>query len=297
MKRSKKALIVLLLSACCALAIAAFVLFDGEQGEQKDKKIALQEYQADVAQIASLRQSLQPGPTNDLDTYERFAEGMINKWSQGSKEYYARMINELCAPLSSGRFDEARQHIVAREYAMLALTEANDILLETELELTGHVVTYMGRLRPQDAQWVRIRREDVQVRLHAWGRLLDAIDPNWDPNDPNNQFVRNVAPPRNTRMPAGVTPEAIKDPILRGEYEAAIEKNKQKLEEWNKQYRARMWLDGFPETTEQYIVAAYSTPPYDTDELKQLLERYSVEEQTSLKIIDAVTRNIEQQTK
>ena len=66
MKRSKKALIVLLLSACCALAIAAFVLFDGEQGEQKDKKIALQEYQADVAQIASLRQSLQPGPTNDL---------------------------------------------------------------------------------------------------------------------------------------------------------------------------------------------------------------------------------------
>jgi len=281
----------LLVFACCALAVAAFVLFNGEQ---KDKKTALQEYQADVAEIASLRQSLQPGPINDLDTYERFAEGMISKWSQGSKEYYARMINELCGPLSSGRFDEARQHIVARKYAMLALAEANDIPLETELELTGHVVTYMRRLRPQDAQWVRIRREDVQVRLHAWKRLLDAIDPNWDPNDIP---AINLVPPVAAGLPSGVAPEAIKDPKLRAEYEAAIEKNSKKAVRYRRQSNMRKWLKRFPETTEEYIVAAYSTPPYNTDELKQLLERYGVEEQTRLKIIDAVTKNIEQQTK
>jgi hypothetical protein len=38
-------------------------------------------------------------------------------------------------------------------------------------------------------------------------------------------------------------------------------------------------------------------PPYNTDELKQLLERYDIAEQTRLKMLDAVAKNIEQQTK
>ena len=54
-----------------------------------------------------------------------------------------------------------------------------------------------------------------------------------------------------------------------------------------------MWLDGFPKTTEDYIVTAYSTQPYNTDELKRLLERYDIAEQMRLKILEAVIKNIE----
>lgn len=291
MRRFNKVLAALLVLVCCVLVIAAFVLLDGRE---EDKQTGLQEYQADVGQIASLRRSLQPGPTNDLETYERFAEAMMSKWSERPKEYYARMINELCGPLSSGRFDEDRQHIVAREYAMQALAEADAIPLETELELTGHVVTYMGRRRPEAEQWVRIRREDVEVRLHAWKRLLDTIDPTWDPNE---RLVAKVEPPVELGLPPGVAPEAIKDPKLRAEYQAAIERNRQKIERYTEQHRLRLRLKTFPKTTEDYIVQAYSTPPYNTDELKESLERYGIEEQTGLRILDAVSKNIEQQTK
>jgi hypothetical protein len=145
---------------------------------------------------------------------------------------------------------------------------------------------------PKGADFAQRRKKDVEIRLHAWKRLTDAIDPNWDPND---LPLLNVTPPPTTGMRAGIAPEAIKDPKSRAEYEAAIEKNRQKAERYRKQSRLRTWLKRFPKRAEEYIIRAYSKPPFNLDELKEYLEKYAVDEKTRARILDAVTKNMQEQ--
>jgi hypothetical protein len=251
------------------------------------------EYKQDMAHIKTVEKSFKAGPVNDLKDYEKFADEIQTKWNRRNKEYYARLMLEVCGPLSSGRFNDERQYDVARRYALSALSEPNEIPLEVELELTGHIMTDTVTPRaPKGQDWAQRRKKDVEIRLHAWKRLIDSIDPNWDPND---LPVSNLVPPLVTGLPSGVAPEAIKDAKLRAEYEAAIEKNRQKAERYSQQYRLRMWLKRFPARAEEYIITAYSKPPFNVEELKQYFEKYSIDEKTRARILDAVTKNMQEQ--
>jgi len=188
-----------------------------------------QEYKQELERIETMRKSF-TGPIKDLKSLAIFGDEIQTKWSQKSKEYYAKIMLEICGPISSWHFNQEGKHVLARKYALSALADPNKISLETELELIGHVMTDMVTPRaPKEQEWADQRKKDVEVRFHAWKRLIDAIDPNWDPND---KAVRNVAPPIETGLPSGVVPEAIKDPKLRAEYEAAIDKNRQKAERY-----------------------------------------------------------------
>ena len=253
-----------------------------------------QEYKQELARIKELRKSFTSGPKNDLKIFEKFADEIRSKWSQKNKEYYACLMLELCGPLSSGRFNDDRQYELSRKYALSALEKPDEIPLETELELTGHVITLIYTpYTPKGQDWVQRRRKDVEIRLHAWKRLLDAIDPNWDLND---LPVSNVTPPLATGLPSGVAPESIKDPNLRAEYEASIENNRKKNEKYSRQYRLYKWLKKFPRYAETYIIRAYSKPPFDLEELKRNLNKYLSDEITKTRIVDAVTKNIEKQS-
>ena len=129
--------------------------------------------------------------------------------------------------------------------------------------------------------------------MHAWKRLIDAIDPNWNPND--EPFL-NIPLPEGISGEAGMAPEHIKDPNRRAEYEAAIEKNRQKAERYGEQYKLRNWLKRFPKRAEEYIIQAYSKPPFDVEELKQYLDKYISDTKTKTGIIDAVKKNMEKET-
>lgn len=254
-----------------------------------------QEYRQELNRIKSLRKSLKPGPINDLRSYEKFADEIQTAWNRKSKEHYALLMLELCKPLSSGRFNEERQYTLARKYALLGLAKPNQIPLETELELTGHVMTDMVTPRaPKDQEWAQQRRKDVQIRLHAWKRLIDAIDPKWDPKD---LPLINVPLPPGVGGEAGGDPRYIEDPRIRAEYEEAIEKNKQKAERYIEQRRLRKWLKRFPPRAEIYIVRAYSKPPFNLQEQKQYLDNYLADEKTKARILDTVKKNMAKQAK
>ena len=253
-----------------------------------------QEYKQELNRIKSLGKSFTPGPTNDLKSFERLANEIQSKWSQKKKEYYARLMLEVCEPLSSGRFNDERQYDVARRYALSALAESNKIPLEVELELTGHIMTDTVTPRaPTGQEWAKRQKQDVEVRFHAWRRLIDAIDPNWDPND--IQFYINVPLPSGVEGEAGVSPDSVKDPKLRAEYEAAIKKNREKAERYSEQNRLHKWLKRFPKRAEEYIIQAYSKPPFDVEELKQYLDKYIADTKTKARILDAVTKNMQEQ--
>ncbi len=257
----------------------------GQSGDEK------QEYTRELARIKALEKSWKSGSVNHLKEYETLADEVQKRWSQKSREYNARLMLELCRTLSSVDFKDDRRHDVARKYALSVLDRPEGVSLETELKLTGHVMTAMGiPTAPKGDEFARRREKDVEIRLHAWERLTDAIDPKWDPNDVP---LLNVVPPAASGLPSGIAPEDVKDPKLRAEYEAAIEKNRQKAQEYNEQYRLRSWLKEFPPRAEQYIIQAYSKSPYNIEELTGLLNQYMRDEQTRSRIFDGVRRNTE----
>ena len=258
------------------------------------------EYRQELMRIKAVRNSFTPGQTNDLESYEKFADEIQNKWKHANREYYARLMLKICSPLSSGTFKSNRRYEVARRYALSVLGEPNStdpnhkgpeaLSIDLELNLIRHVVTLTDiKNAPKSEDFARLRNEDVEIRLHTWKRLTDAIDPNWDPNDLPRS---NVCPPPGTGNPCGVAPEAIKDPNLRAEYEKAIERNRQKAEKYGEQYGLRQWLRSFPKRAEKYIILAYSREPHDLAELESYLNKYLSDEKTKTRIIAAVRENM-----
>ena len=254
-----------------------------------------QEYKQALNGIKSLRKSFKPGLVNDLEEYEKFADEIQTKWRDRNKEYNARLILRICGPLSSGTFADDRRYDLARKYALSVLEKSQEISIEMELELTGHVVTLMYTpSAPKGEDFAQRRKKDVEIRLHAWRRLIDAIDPNWDPNE---RLLSPNAVAMELGLPSGIAPESVKDPKLRAEYEAALERNRQKGRRYSEQSRLRDWLKSYPKSAERYIVLSYSEPPFRLEELKQHLDNYIADEKTRARILAAVTKNIEKQTR
>jgi hypothetical protein len=254
-----------------------------------------QEYKQERARIETLRKSFKPGPVNDLKQYEKVADEIQSKWSQRNKEHYALLMLEICGPLSSGDFKGNRPRTLARKYALSVLEMPDAVPLTLELELTGHVMTLMCTpYAPKGEDFAQRRRKDVEIRLHAWKRLIDAIDPTWNPKEvpwsPN-------AVGASMGLPSGIAPESVKDPKLRAEYEAALQKNRQKIKIYTEQSRLHKWLKRFPKRAEAYIIQAYSKPPFNSEELKQYLDKNIADKKTKDKMLDAVKKNMDKQTK
>lgn len=304
----KRATIYFLILACCLLAIGV-VFWPGAGGQQIQEQefeenevgpvgvssqAEKQEYKQELARIKALEKSFKPGPVNDLEEYEKFADQIQKKWSRRNKEYNARLILEICGSLSSGNFEDDRRYDLAKKYALSILEKSEEISIEMELKFTGHVVTLMYTPNsPKGEDFAQRRKKDVEIRLHAWKRLIDAIDPNWDPNEV--LLSPNAVGAAMGLTTGGIAPESIKDPKLRAEYEEAIDKNRQKGQRYSEQSRLHDWLKSYPRSAERYIVLAYSEPPFKLEELKQYLDNYIADEKTKARIVSAVKKNMEKQ--
>jgi hypothetical protein len=250
-------------------------------------------FKQDITRLRNMQKTFSKGKENSLTDFEQFADELQSKWKFKNKENYARIMLEVCGPLSSGNFQNDRRYEMARKYALAALEKPQEISVDTELELTGHVITLMiGPNVPEGKIWEELRRKDVEIRLHAWNRLLNSIDLKWDPNE---VILSPNAVAAEFGFPGNVNPQNIKDITLRAEYEAAIEAYRQKNERYIEQNKLHKWLKRYPKTAEEYIVQAYSTAPYNTVELKQLLDKYEIDRNTQTRIINAVEANIKKE--
>lgn len=269
------------LLVCFFLTHSAVIAKDTRASEGE-----MREFRQELAGIVDLEKSLASTSTRSLAKYEKFADGIQHKWSQRNKEYYARLMLAICSPLGSGDFKNARQYELARKYALSALENRDAIPVVLELELAGQVTTLASNSKAlKEEDFAQRRRKDVDVKLHAWKRLLDAVDPNWNPSE---RLSVNVPLPPGVSGSSGMSPTQIKDDALRAEYEEAIERNKKKIERHTEQRKLRNWLERFPEQAESYIIRAYSKPPVDVAELRQLVNRYLADATTRARILDAV---------
>ncbi len=242
-------------------------------------------------QLAAVEQSFREGMAIDFEAYEKLVDDIDETWREKNRVYHAHLMLDACVPLSSGSFKDPRQYELARKYALSALEKPEKVPVILELELIGHVRTVMiGPEAPRGVHFARRRKSDVAVRLHAWKRLLDAIDPNWTPDE--FLWSRFVAPPEATGLPAGVEPEAIEDVDLRKEYEAAIQRNREMADHHMEQRKLSNWMKKFPRRTEERIILAYSQPPFDVEELKVLLREHLPDQDVAFRIVNKVEMNI-----
>jgi hypothetical protein len=248
-----------------------------------------QDWRADMARVDAVRKALRPGPGNDIQAYQRFIKDLQGKWHQRpNKEHYARLMRELCVPLNAGPFQRDGGFALARTYALDALEFRDSIPLNLEMELTQEVVTLTGNMpgAVKGPKFAEQRRKDVEVRLHAWKRLTDAIDPAWNPNE--ELMSDNGVGARVGVSDGGMDPAGVQDPVLRAKYEAALRANRQKNEKWSQQYALRGRLKWYPSHVERYIIELYAQPPFDSPELEQALKKYIADEKTRSRILKAV---------
>lgn len=205
---------------------------------------------------------------------EKVGEELRGKWRARHPQYHAEVMLKLCRELASRDYPRARKQALLRKYAAAGLEDRKRISVESFIGLAECIGTMPLPSTKAGDEWVEQRRADTTIRLEAWKKLKEAIDPRWDPKDGPTLSVR----PPVAGLPSGVAPEAIESPTLRAEYQAAIEANKKKAAKYRQQHALRKLQRSFSRRTEAYLVEAYSRPPLKTEELEELLQKYVPDE-------------------
>jgi hypothetical protein len=244
-----------------------------------------EQYQRDIAELDNFCRD------NDLDGLIKTADELEKKWRQGNAEYYGRLMLEI-GNLIANDFSDDRAGALSQKYIFAALSKADNFSLELEAKLLPFLSIDISPKTTADdsmSAWEKDRRAKVKLWLHAWQRLEKEIDRNFDFND---LPLLNVMPPKETGLPAGIVPEAIKDIKLRLKYKAAISANAEKAQRFNHQFMLRQIDKSFPTIAESYIISAYSKPPFNTKELNEYLDIYLSDVNTKRRILRMVGENL-----
>jgi hypothetical protein len=206
--------------------------------------------------------------------------------SRGGKEY-GQLTLEMMQVLNSNRFksDDDTALKLGGRYAFVALRKADSFDLETEWRLLLHLKIFSNDMRLTGSQ-LEERNGYVKQWLHALKRLETEKDPNFDPNDVGRL---NVTPPEGVPVRlSGMSPESIKDPKLRAEYENAIKANSRKLEYFNQQYRLRQDEEFIVKHAVKYISVMYAQSPSNMAELNKLMRDANISKDVQEKIRTAI---------
>lgn len=208
--------------------------------------------------------------TGSLEELLNEGNKIEKQWGKSGGESYGRLMLEFLGALTHSRYTNDRVQELSQDYATQSLKKADTFDLEIEWRLLSFL-RYPHSEKDKIA--IRQRAERVKLWLHIVYRLKREKDENFDPND---LPTLNVTPPRGNIRIAGMSPEAIKDPKLRAEYEAALKANAKKLEYYNKQYILRRDEEFIVKDAVKYISKMYSLPPKNLNELQGLLNNFNV---------------------
>ena len=258
-------------------------VFGGVEWKPSAEYAAVQQRIAAVARTAGLSAPEKQQRLRELDA---IAQEVDRTWrNKEDVEGYSRLVLQVSGALASMDGVGLRGTYLAQRWAMRALEKANGMPLEVECAIVPHVQydrdeegkvlggeTLAALRKAQAAQW-----------LHAWQRIEQTIDEQWDPADSG---VPNLAP--RGGGPGAVAPETIADPELRAQYEADLEGNRQKIAKATLQIHARDLKKHWVPRAKRFLITAYGKTPERIDELEALLRQYVTDAEGRLQILDAV---------
>ncbi len=270
----------------------------------RDVEAMRQEWHPERQRLRSLGQAL------ELEAIEELAPSLEKKWFAQDLEYYGYVMRSICGVLSSHGFDDYKKaHRLSREYAMLALEkshklqEDNRLSVEHEVRLLLYVQEFNAsskhyRELAQREGWLDRRERAARLYFRTWGRLLKAIDKEWDPNDPSMRFPR---PPAGVdSFVLGMSPEHIKDPELRAEYEAALQKYRRERKKVTEQRLLQRLKKDYLPSLQKDLLRLYSGPSFDCKELeseslRRDLQKYVEDEDIRATILDEMKKALQKE--
>ncbi|MGB7068423.1 MAG: hypothetical protein WBD22_02930 [Pyrinomonadaceae bacterium] len=219
-------------------------------------------------QLQRLRSFREKGTLKELLNEGKLIE---RQWGESGGESYGKLILEFLGILTHSRYISDEVIDMSQNYVVQTLKKADTFGLTTEWKLLWFLRYPFSE---KDKIELQQRREGTKLWLHLLRRLEVEKDENFDPDDLPSL---NVVPPAGVRVRfAGMSPEAIKDPKLRAEYEAAIVANAKKLEYHNQQSDLRRDEESILRNAIDYIANAYSVPPKNFEEFQEILNNSKV---------------------
>jgi hypothetical protein len=221
----------------------------------------------------------------NLDAIEVTVEKGFAKWRERDRPSFIIYMTEACSLLSSYDIGEiSKRASLLSRYAISVLT-SGDLPLHDHVQFVSFLM--FDPIVIDEATWKTLRKQKAELWLAARRRVESAVDPKFDFDD---RAELNVPTPPGSREPNGVSPEFIKDPKLRAEYERAIAENSAKIRRFNDQYWLKQNVPGFYKNVEQYLIISYTRPPADPSELEWLLAQYVDDNGVRARILEQVRK-------
>ncbi|WP_072784290.1 hypothetical protein [Duganella sacchari] len=109
-------------------------------------------------------------------------------------------------------------------------------------------------------------------KLSAWLAIFGALDSEIAPDfNPEALPQMTVIPPPESGLPAGASPDSIKDPAVRKKYEEALSANKLSTQRFNYQFKLAEQAERAEAEAEDFIATAWLPDPALTAALKARL--------------------------
>ncbi len=217
-----------------------------------------------------------------------FSLKIEEKWAPKDLGRYATLVLRTASAMHNASDQPIEiRYRDAQKIVLRALEKFDRLPIEAIAKLLPYIRDEPVDERNTDAgkRWEKQRTLNATLWLRAWQRLEAETDKNFNPDDVP---MMNVSPPKETRLPPGVSPDSISNPQLRQQYERAIARNRQKAEAYSHQHRLRQIMEWFPQKTQIFLINSYSTPPANDAELHVLLERYVSEKSIGDNILRGV---------
>lgn len=224
-------------------------------------------------------------------------------WLPQDSDQYYRLVLKLCACVSKVRPERQGQYLYLERYLVDALSETPPPIELSDdcfvyADLLSYVVrdqAYWGHALSQ-ADWSVLRNRKLCLMLAALDRVSALFDPSVDVSKP---VPADAVPPMERtnigwiRLPSGVDPSAISDPVARAKYAERLRAIKANIVKINRQIELHQEYDAIAFFALHYAGAAYgSETPSDMDGLSRALVSYHIESVLSEKMLAKASQGI-----
>jgi len=225
-----------------------------------------------------------PRDARDLSSLEKVIDSDSQKWKSIDHVSYLAYMYRACGEISSYDYsDRSTQAKLLTRYSL-------EVLASGQLSREQRIL-FLGFLSYDAADWDEVtwrhlRFQKANLWLGTWAQFATSMDPTFDATEVP---MINIEPPVGSMVPSGASPEDVKDPKLRAEYERRLADNQARSARIAEQQYLRMNANQFYSEAENYLVHAYSRPPSDSAELERLLIENGIDSSTRSSLLKKIS--------
>jgi hypothetical protein len=227
-----------------------------------------------------------PRDARDLGSLEKVIDSDSQKWKGIDHVSYLAYMYGACGEISSYDYpDRSKQAKLLTRYSLEVL-DSGHLSLEQRIRF----LEFLSYDAPDwdEVTWRHLRFQKANLWLDTWTQFATSMDPTFDATEVP---MINIDAPAGSRVPSGSSPDSVKDPKLRAEYERSLAANQARTARIVEQQYLRMNADQFYKEAENYLIHAYSKPPSNLAELERFLAEKQIDPAASARLLAKIAEH------